>query len=588
VHDLGYLDEVTNRALKQVAVFFAECNFKELRQSEFPVGDFIAAWQGNIMCNGVDVSIIVALTEGFPDELPKIFLTKDFEYLPIPHVDNRLFVCTYVSESTDFFSENVDGVIRDSIEKAREIISDGIHRVNQSDYEAEFLAYWELDCKSLYSILEPVDRIRKVKMAIVHLAKHNIAYLVADDENAIRGFAANVNPDFSIQKFDSALYLPLPHPFPPPFPETCKEMFSVLDSYDKKYSNAVVDFLNNNDYQGTVVFSTIINDNYALAGWRHQAMNRKEVLRGFRPGKVDPRVLKNLITNQSIERLQVERLDLDRVQGRVGNSNSALHGKTICIIGCGSIGSWIAFNLVQAGIDRLMLIDKDSLHATNIGRHLCGVTEIKKSKVEAVSERIRQHLPYVRIQCIEQTFYKAFTENQEAIQNCDLIISATANPALERRLNKMQLNASAFPPVLYSWIEPYGIASHAVLVSTTETSCFECCLDPKDLSFKFQVLRCERGAFTRQEAGCQSSFTPYSGLDANQAASIATRLALKSLSGDITNNIRYVFFGDLQKAREMELDISEEYTDASDFTMKASIIQKAPDCKVCSDINNHD
>lgn len=584
---MAHLKEIQEIAIGKAAEYFSGVGFNKLNDSDFPADNIVAAWQGNIHCAETPTEIIVALTIGFPDELPKIYLTSDFQHLPIPHVDNNLFVCTFDTDSTDFFPEKIEGILDETIEKARKIISDGLSGANKSDFETEFLAYWELDARlTVYSIFKPDDNIRTLKMAQVPIRKNKSATLIAENEKDIQSFAKNLNPDIfldaPIVNFYPILYLPITVPFSPPFPKTNSELFALLDSYDSKYSEALLSFLKKNNYSGSVIFSVKIDGEYVVAGWLHKPINTKEISKGFRTGKVNLSVIKSRIATELIERFGVDRIDSVRLQSRIGKDISSLQNKTVCIIGCGSIGGKIASALAQAGVSSFILIDKDHLETDNIGRHLCGVTDIGRSKVDAVSRRIHENSPCSSVSCIPKSFYKSYAEDQQLILSSNLIISATANPALERRLNNLSLNVADFPSVLYSWTEPFGIACHAVLICNPQKSCFECCLDSNDLSYIPQVVKFERGTFTRQEAGCQSSFTPYSSVDADQAASIATRLALQWLSDDINQNTRCVFIGDIQKARQMGLQISDMCKDVPSFTTLSSVIQKKSDCRACS------
>lgn len=584
---MTYLKEIQEIAIGKAAEYFSGVGFSKLNNSDFPADNIVAAWQGNIHCAGTPTEIIVALTIGFPDELPKIYLTRNFQHLPIPHVDNNLFVCTFDTDSTDFFPERTERILNQTIEKARKIISDGLSGANNSDFETEFLAYWELGARlTVYSIFKPDDHIRILKMARVPIRKNKSADLIAENEKDIQSFAENLNPDIYLDaptiNFYPILYLPITVPFSPPFPKTNSELFALLDRYDSKYVKALLNFLKKNNYSGSVIFSVKVGGKYVVAGWLHKPVNIKEILKGFRPGNVNLSVIKSRIAKGLIERFGVDRIDSVRLQSRVGKDISSLQNKTVCIIGCGSIGSKIASALAQAGVSNFILIDKERLEADNVGRHLCGVTDIGRSKVDAISRRIHENFPCTSVSIIPKSFYKSFTEDQQLILSSNLIISATANPALERRLNYLALKVADFPSVLYSWIEPFGIACHAVLICNPKKSCFECCLDSNSLSYIPQVIKFERGTLTQQEAGCQSSFTPYSSVDADQAASIATRLALQWLSDNINQNTRHTFVGDTKQAQRMGLDISDMYKDVPSFTTLSSIIKKKSDCRACS------
>ena len=84
-----YLQDVFHNALEEVRAFFSDYKFRELSKDEFPVSELSSAWEGNIICHDESIAIIVAIPYFFPDELPQIYITKDFKYFPIPHVNEK-------------------------------------------------------------------------------------------------------------------------------------------------------------------------------------------------------------------------------------------------------------------------------------------------------------------------------------------------------------------------------------------------------------------------------------------------------------------------------------------------------------------
>ena len=115
---LESLKEAFSRAIEETENFFNEYKFERLHKHQFPAKGINSAWRGIIKCDGKDVVIIVSFTSSFPDDLPRIYLTKDFEYLPIPHVDGNNFVCTFDTDNIDFFAEKTKSLIQETIENA--------------------------------------------------------------------------------------------------------------------------------------------------------------------------------------------------------------------------------------------------------------------------------------------------------------------------------------------------------------------------------------------------------------------------------------------------------------------------------------
>ncbi|NQT56990.1 MAG: ThiF family adenylyltransferase [Desulfobacteraceae bacterium] len=572
------------KAIEEIEDLFSDYKFLRLRRDQFPAKGIFSAWRGSIRCEGKDVIIIVAIPISFPDELPRIYLAKGFRYLPIPHVDGNNLVCTFDTDNIDFFAERTKSLIQETIEKARGIVSDGIYRRNSNDFENEFLAYWPIGSnpRKIYSIFQPEDEIAEIQIGTVEGGINEIRYIVGNNEDDIGSYIKKFHRDATIKKLQTCLYLPLQRIPIPPFPENNKEILSCLKSINPDYEKAVSDFLSANEYQGTVIFSTKVNQQTVLAAWQHISPGEKSLTKGFRPGKINPRVLKARLSSQKIIRCVVERIDSDRLQKRIGYDCRELKNKKICIIGCGSLGSHIAFYLSRSGIEKLTLIDNDELLPENVSRHLCGMNEINQDKVQVVARRIEGHFPHVRIETRNDMFHQVFIDNPEAIYSSDLIISATANTALERRINKIQIESPECPPVLYSWIEPYGIASHAVLIINGKGGCFDCCLNRDNLRYIFSVAEFREDNFTLQEAGCQTSYTPYSALEADQASSIATRLALAYLNGEVYSSTRYVWLGDLNIMKNINVARNLIYKTAASYSLHKVPIERQQDCPYCT------
>ena len=421
--------ETLRIAQEEVESLFQEYRFERLPEGNSPSSGIIAAWKGSIQCEGERIIITVALPFGFPDKLPKVYLAEDFKHYPIPHVDSNRFVCTFNTENVDFFAENPKGLIAQTIEKARTIISDGIAGRNQEDFEQEFFAYWNTEASSLtlHSILAPGNSINEISLAPVKSSSKEIKFLIGSNRDDIIEYARKLDPKSATTNFKSCLYLPLPIIPTPPLPKTNKEVFLFLRDIDPKLEQSLLNFLLKNNYVGTVIASVRVGDNVGLIGWLHQAPKKSLIVKGFRPGKVSPSVYEQRTAALEITRYPVERLDADRLQRRIGNFGSTMKDKRICIVGVGSIGSNLAFELAKWGVEDLVLIDPENLKPENVARHLCGMSQTGLPKVEAAKKRIEQHLPHVKLETHAKSLYQILIENADIILRSDLIISATGN-----------------------------------------------------------------------------------------------------------------------------------------------------------------
>jgi hypothetical protein len=298
VHD--FRDIFIEKSLKEVRAFFKDYNFHELSAAEFPAADLAFAWEGTIICEGERTAIIVGFPLGFPDELPKIYLTNDFKHSNIPHIDDKNYLCTFDTDSIDFFTENVSGMIEAVIDKARDIICEGISGKNQRDFEAEFLAYWSLGCGPLkiYSIFIPEEKKSEILLGQIFGSEKCISWIAGKDEKQIRSYVRRLDNNARIINYEKCLYLPLPIIPVPPFPKNNIEVFNLLNKFDSSYEKAVLTFLKDNEYKKIVIFSVVIGKSRALAAWRHQKP-RDIFKHGFRPGRIDDKTLKDRLSGSS-------------------------------------------------------------------------------------------------------------------------------------------------------------------------------------------------------------------------------------------------------------------------------------------------
>ena len=71
---------------------------------------------------------------------------------------------------------------------------------------------------------------------------------------------------------------------------------------------------------------------------------------------------------------------------------------TVAILGCGGLGSQVAWILARLGVGKLILYDFDVVEASNLNRQNYSVSDIGKKKAEATAVRIKQWLPHVSVE----------------------------------------------------------------------------------------------------------------------------------------------------------------------------------------------
>lgn len=243
------------------------------------------------------------------------------------------------------------------------------------------------------------------------------------------------------------------------------------------------------------------------------------------------------------------RADMDHVLGRNGkNSVAPLSGKRVLLVGCGSIGGFLARGLAQFGAGlgdgELILVDPETLSVANTGRHLLGAEHANKEKAGACCARILADLPGLNVRPVHGTI----NERKHLFTGADVVIDATGEEAVSEMLSewRMELRRSgpAAPALIHVWLEGQGAAARSFLNEAPEGACYRC-LEPVRGDPNHKALRPEAARELVGTCG-DLPFTPYgpsspmiaAGLAAQQAADWATEnreYPLRTLRVDFTN-----------------------------------------------------
>lgn len=80
---------------------------------------------------------------------------------------------------------------------------------------------------------------------------------------------------------------------------------------------------------------------------------------------------------------------------------AVMNSKRVIILGCGSVGSLVAMELARAGVGNFVLADPDTMEYHNICRHQCGIEDVGDLKVNALSRKLRNINPAVKIETFD-------------------------------------------------------------------------------------------------------------------------------------------------------------------------------------------
>ena len=212
----------------------------------------------------------------------------------------------------------------------------------------------------------------------------------------------------------------------------------------------------------------------------------------------------------------------------------------MALIGCGTIGGFLALQLAQSGAGskagRLVLFDNQMLTPSNLGRHVLGLPYLGRSKAEGCADLIRAQLPFLDIEARPVDIQKHF----KTFNEFDLIVDATGEEALSLALNDFAVgNRPDFPPIVYSWIVGNGGAAQAMLCDGPEHACYKCSKPELAKQPRVRVMRHGSDATLRRMGACGDGlYAPFPVSASVAAAALALDLVLAWNSGKPSSLLR--------------------------------------------------
>ena len=525
----------------------------------------------------------LAIPNTFPDTFPKIYLSKsDYEKIyPIPHVDKNRFVCTRDTEVVVINDKKPGEAIEKLLEIAAEIVEAGIKQENVVDYVEEFVAYWAEKTDMVFlSLLTPKDQIMRVNVYTVSDMIFGAWYIISDSETVAERWLSPFGIRIEKGKEKVALYLPLEE-LSAEFFERRKGVLGILkDLKNPMHIRIVEEYFNQVEGPVTLIMSFPAKGERVLFGWTYPGWKK---VKGFRENKVPLEVRLTQTDQKLITGINIKRADMDRILKR-GGTNNLLVGKdsSIALAGCGSLGSYLAMSLARCGISKYLLIDKENLELENVARHLCGFVDASKkmNKVGAVKKRLQEHFPSIECDAYDGDVLNLLSqEGTERIEAYDSTIIATGNTGVERRINYLARKKGVRKPIIYLWMEPLGVGGHVLFIHPENGGCFNCCFDGEG-QFLYQVVAKDQ-IFSRREAGCQTTYLPYSSVDVEHFTSVTCKWILNLMGGKGRKSMLLTWLGDLEGFKSLGFRVSDRYvTDFSYATIEKEILPKQ-ECELC-------
>lgn len=173
----------------------------------------------------------------------------------------------------------------------------------------------------------------------------------------------------------------------------------------------------------------------------------------------------------AVEQLCTERKDYAYMCELIGN-DTGLMNKRILLIGAGSLGSYVAFELVKNGAQNVKIYDGDKLEDENILRWAYGGFGKGLNKAMTIQFLMNLLHPELHIEsCSKDIDPQSLIKE---VSDCDLLIFTIGSSDEQLKFNTVLKKANCKTPVLYVWLEEGGDYSHILFVNYKKQGCYEC------------------------------------------------------------------------------------------------------------------
>lgn len=506
--------------------------------------------------------LLVSVDGDFPWTLPRISLADPTNGISYPHVETDGQICIAPSSAVYELPVGLRH-IEALVEDAALVMERGSAGANDEDFFAEAHSYWGLVEPSAGSFLLLGETL--AEHSLCSAASCGAHVVVGKTANEIVEWSRRAQQSVGVTEQAIVLWLSAPlHPrdyplTPRDFVTFCEEVGAadVLRQALLRWKfraplRAVIAF----PYKGDRVFlgAEIATPQSVRVPGALQAGTP-----GFRPSAKGASarigaISRNPSRFKHWRAIPIHRGFLrERTAGRHAEPLQHCH---VVVIGCGALGGQLAVQLAQAGVGRLTLLDADVMDWRNVGRHVLDGASVGQNKALALKDAILRRFPDADVSAFSSSWEKHASVAPEIFENADLLISATAEAASNRHLDALSKSGD-FAPVVFGWMEPFAVCSHAVLrypggagLSDITDDC-GILIEP--------VVDLATAPPLPQEPSCGAFFQPYSSLSALACVSLVAELAVDALLGRIVFSTARTWVGTASAFQDNHLSLTSEW-----------------------------
>jgi hypothetical protein len=540
----------------------------------FNAADTILSVETEYMDNGGighDLKLFIRLNPDFPLVIPTIFLPMGdglrSQYLP--HVDQKGLICTFDPDITRTDPSQPAEIVIACINRAKEILEDGLTGKNHIDFGAEFIAYWENkygEADEIYnSYLNLVEGIPANRLKLIELETKvsGNTHVIYEDKDLNHPFLKYINSlDLKYTEQNICYIGEIPLSLKPPFALTNGNIDAVLSKANKSVRDAFIRYVNSKNEVKVVAATVIADGKPQLICWIQQPIKIVKT-RKFRSGSTSNYMaLKLNHSHDYVKRVSPKNYTLNRVALRTDGIVFNTHDKKkILVAGLGSVGSNLLYFLNTMTVPELLLIDPDLLILENINRHFLGFSYIGLNKAHALRAFFYSQNPLQTIVSKSESIVSLYNTDPESLVNNDYLFLATGKANIDEFICEQQKAGLIPVPIFLLWVEPYLSAGHLLYLHPGDrvyTDYFDSEGYFNQNVIKSEEYRTGNPLLSLREAGCQSTYVPYSQSNVCEYLAAAFPVIRNVIENGTEKSFAFTWIGDLQPLRDLGIQLDPE------------------------------
>lgn len=535
------------RASARVADWISDAH-TDARALRLP--SYSRAWELELEVGATRVAVYLCLPEDFPVQDPVVLVKNAEEFWgKVPHVEHSGKLCLS-STNTVHGVEHAVPLVEGALSDARGLLANASPR----DFAEEFNSYWPS------SDPKPPDAVMLCRNGLPEdpwCRKNNREIVLGDDKDSVDSWCNNTGRTFDeatqTYRFDIDKEM-----LPVDFPRDLKGLHALLLDKDPALSTKL-----RRNVRGSkeylvlplrVVVAGEMKDAVIGVQGAADSLPRKG---GFRTTQTVPWTLIEQRSPQ-IQRILLRPVTPQAVVTRSGDGFD-LSDKKVVLVGCGSLGGYLAQMLARASVGQLTLVDDDALGWQNTGRHVLGAAHIGKNKAVALKATLGVENPQVKLVAIPKKVELVLRDRPEVLKDADIVISATGDWPVEYALNYWRTYTSGAPPLLFTWLEPHAVAGHSFHVAPAQGACLNCYFSAS--GHFSQAVVDPSGVEPLKEASCAGFYQPYGATDMLPTVALAAAHAVDVLLGREGTSTLRTWTGAQSRFELHALSPSEEWVE---------------------------